>query len=34
MQFDVGPYDGHLNPLGVQLAMDAAAKELARPARR
>lgn len=32
MQFDVGPYDGHLNSLGVRMAMDAAAKELARAA--
>jgi hypothetical protein len=30
LQFDVGPYDGHLNALGVRLAMDAAAKVFAR----
>ncbi|MCZ4313789.1 hypothetical protein O4H66_10300 [Comamonadaceae bacterium G21597-S1] len=29
LKFDVGPYDGHLNALGVRIAMTAAAKELA-----
>jgi hypothetical protein len=30
LSFDVGPYDGHLNPLGVQLLMEAAGQAIAR----
>lgn len=28
LRLDVGPYDGHLNPLGVRIAMEAAARAL------
>jgi len=31
LKLDVGPYDGHLNALGVQLVMQAAAKALTQP---